>query len=45
MLVAQAPYDIKGAELGRIHFNRMAKACGMWAELNINGWMKAQFYI
>ena len=33
LLVARAPYDIKGVELATAIFI----GCGMWAELNING--------
>ena len=33
-LVAQAPYDVKGEELGHSHLGR--QACGMCVELNID---------
>ena len=41
LLVARAPYDIKGAELGHSHFIGW-QACRMWAELNISGWKWTQ---
>ena len=42
LLVEWAPYDAKGAELGRSHFIGW-QACGMWVELNISSWIRVQF--
>ena len=42
LLVAQAPYDVKGVELGHSHFMGW-QAWRMWAELSINGWIRVQF--
>ena len=38
-----ALYDIKGEELGHSHLIGQ-QACGMWAELDIIGWIQAQFF-
>ena len=40
-LVAWAPYDVKGMELGHSHFIGWQDA-EIWAELNINSWIRAQ---
>ena len=41
LLVAWAPYDVQGAELGHSHF--IGWQARMWAEINISGWIRARF--
>ena len=42
LLVARAPYDVKGMELGHSHFIGWQDA-EIWSELNISSWIRAQF--
>ena len=39
-LVVRTLYYVKVTELGHSHFMGW-QACGMWAELNISGWIRA----